>query len=111
MANYGSMGGYAGVEVHRVNSDRYGNPRYVVHYAEMLPDAPYNQKLRGDVMYFRVRQEAEFEIVRRALFGRRFRAKWMGGGIVFSTYENLDSYIEQARARVYLEFAREGFID
>ena len=111
MAEHNSMGYYAGVEVHRVNSDRYGNPRYVVHYAEMLPDAPYNQKLCGDVMYFRVRQEAEFEIVRRALFGRRYRAKWMGGGIVFSTYENLESYIAEARQRVYVEFARANFID
>ena len=111
MANHSNLGEYAGVEVHRVNSDRYGNPRYVVHYAEMLPHAPYNQKLRGDVMYFRVRQEAEFDIARRALFGRRYRAKWMGGGIVFTTHENLESYIAEARQRVYVEFARANFID
>lgn len=111
MAEHNSMGRYAGVEVHRVDSGVNGNPRYVVHYLELLPHAPYNQKLRGDVMDFRVRQEIEFDIVKRALFGRRYPAKWMGGGIVFTTYENLESYIAEARQRVYVEFARAGFID
>lgn len=115
MVTHESMGGYAGVEVHRVDSDVNGNPRYVVHYSEMLPRVPHERKFRRVLRWgaeaFLVRQAVEFDIARRALFGRAYRGAWMGGGIVFSTYENLDSYIEQARARVYLEFAREGFID
>lgn len=111
MAEHNSMGRYAGVEVHRVDSGVNGNPRYVVHYLDMLPHVPFNVSIRRSGEYFRVRQEIEFDIVKRALFGRAYRGAWMGGGIVFSTYENLDSYIEQARARVYVEFARENFID
>lgn len=111
MVKHENMGDYAGVEVHRVNSDVNGNPRYVVHYAEMLPDAPYNASSRDDLDSLVVRQVAEFDIASRALSGRAYRGAWMGGGIEFSTYENLESYIAEARGRVYLEFARAGFID
>ena len=122
MANYGSMGGYSGVEVHRVSSDVNGNPRYVVHYRDMSPRVPRERLLRGSAEDVRVRLDAEFEIAKRALFGREYRGPWMWGehkyrrawvwgGIVFSTYEDLDSYIAEARQRVYLEFARAGFTD
>lgn len=122
MANYGSMGGYSGVEVHRVKSDVNGNPRYVVHYRDMSPRVPRERLLRGSAEEVRVRLGAEFDIVKRALFGREYREAWkwgaqkyrdacIWGGIVFSTYEDLDSYIAEARQRVYLEFARAGFTD
>ena len=55
-------------DVYRVNNCVNGNPRYVIHYLEL-----------GDT-YETALAKA------RALGGKAYRAKWFGGGIVFSSY-------------------------
>ena len=56
------------IDVYRVNNCRNGNPRYVIHYLEL-----------GDT-YETALAKA------RGLGGKAYRAKWFGGGIVFSSY-------------------------
>lgn len=56
------------VEVFRVDNDVNGNPRYVVHFlylSDSYSDALFKAHKVG---------------------GKKYRAKWFGGGIVFSSY-------------------------
>lgn len=63
----------------QVDCDAYGNSRYVVHYLAI----PYTNQPELD---FFANQNAHIEHARRALRGKRYRAKWFGGGIVFQAY-------------------------
>ena len=63
------------IAVHRVDNDSYGNPRFVIHYSNIADN--YSDALR----------------ISRNIGGKRYMAKWYGGGIVFSTY-NLESTLE-----------------
>lgn len=78
-------------EVWRISPDVNGNPRYVVHYLAV----PYEG---DDSQPFHVNQTNHIEHARRALYGRRYRAKWFGGGIVFQTY-NLRETLAKAGVR------------
>lgn len=53
----------------RIDSDVNGNPRYVVHYRFIAPT--YEEALR----------------IARQVGGKKYKAKWYGGGIVFTTYD------------------------
>ena len=57
-----------GVEVFRIENDVNGNPRYVIHFLDLSEN--YNESL------FKARK----------IGGKKYRAKWFGGGIVFSSY-------------------------
>ena len=57
------------IEVHRVDNDVNGNPRYVVHFLPFGSNYLKTVKLFND-----------------AIHGRKYTAKWFGGGIVFSSY-------------------------
>lgn len=65
-------------EVYRVDSDVYGNPRYVVHFLTLARDY-------GEAKY-------------RAnkLGGRVYRARWYGGGFVFQSY-NIEKLVQQIK--------------
>ena len=83
------------VEWTRVNSDQYGNPRYVVHFTDY-------ERLAGlDPDYSKDLSTRYANTVKHAhkLNGRKFHNKQYGGGILFCTYEPLDvekSIIEHA---------------
>jgi len=64
------------MEFTRINNDVNGNPRYVVHYLELLKDSEsgYVTAINNS----------------RTLGGRKFHNKQYGGGIVFSTYNTRD---------------------
>lgn len=67
------------IEVFRVENDVNGNPRYVIHFLDVSEN--YNEAL------FKARK----------IGGKKYRAKWFGGGIVFSSYnlnEDLKIIIE-----------------
>ena len=67
--------------VYKVNNCVNGNPRYVIHFLDINSD--YNRAL---------------EISRR-IGGKKYRAKWFGGGIVISSYnivEDLKQIIKGA---------------
>ena len=56
------------VEYFRINNDINGNPRYVIHFLEI--DNDYNTALN----------------ISRKIGGKKYRAKWFGGGIVVQSY-------------------------
>lgn len=66
-------------EVDRINNDVNGNPRYVVHFREFGLSLDDYQTNRYDV--------------------RKYRAKWYGGGIVFTSY-NIENSIRFERDRI-----------
>ena len=70
-----------GIHYWRVDNDVYGNPRYVVHYLDISTDAD-----SGNATDYASRQAAQFSAARNRVGGKRYRAKWFGGGIVFQGY-------------------------
>lgn len=67
---------YPSVDFKRVNSDVYGNPRYVCHFLNFAND--YDEALR----------------IAKEYGGRKFNNKQYGGGIVFQSY-NIDELEEE----------------
>lgn len=80
------------VELTRVNSDKYGNPRYVVHFFALLNDEEI-VKIRKEVREFNEKynqyKSSTEDLYRfalnksRAIGGKKFHNKQFGGGIVF----------------------------
>lgn len=74
-----------GIEYFHINHDINGNPRYVVHYL------PFGKTYD--------------EAVKNFPGGSKYRARWFGGGIVFSTYNGsagstqLGNYIDSHAIR------------
>ena len=63
-----------GIEFTRIDNDRNGNPRYVVHFLNLLKDG-----------------EKDYEVaLKRAkkIGGKKYHNKKYGGGIVFQSYNN-----------------------
>lgn len=56
------------IEVFRVKNDVNGNPRYIIHFLDVSEN--YDEAL----------------CKARKIGGKKYRAKWFGGGIVFSSY-------------------------
>lgn len=57
-----------GVNMWRVESDYYGNPRYVFHFLEL--DSDYNKAHKKAL----------------SIGASKYRAKWFGGGFVIQSY-------------------------
>jgi len=57
-----------GIEFYSINNDVNGNPRYVCHWVNFSDNYHKARKLV------------------KAFGGKTYRAKWYGGGIVFSSY-------------------------
>jgi hypothetical protein len=81
----------AGLEItaHKVNHDVNGNPRWVVHFLDLLTDAEREdcqreaqaqQGFAVPIMFEKALAKA------RKVGGCKYRAKWFGGGIVFQGY-------------------------
>ena len=77
--------GDVGQKFTRINNDVNGNPRYVVHFLELLNDEerisiPYNKKY-------------EYALKKaKKIGGRKFNNKQYGGGIVFQSYNLQDTW-------------------
>jgi len=77
--------GDVGQKFTRINNDVNGNPRYVVHFLELLNDEeritiPYNKKY-------------EYALKKaKKIGGRKFSNKQYGGGIVFQSYNLQDTW-------------------
>ena len=72
----------------RVNSDSYGNPRYVLHFLQCEPESWKDYNLTLSERYART-----VKLVNQ-IHGRKFHNKQYGGGIVFQTY-SIPSTIKQ----------------
>lgn len=67
----------------QIDHDANGNARYMVHYLAIPEHAADNS---GDVFGYRAHQLAHIEHAKNMLHGKKYRAKWFGGGIVFQAY-------------------------
>ena len=65
----------SGIDFFRVNSDINGNSRYVVHYLSI----PVDESVSVWDRYDEALKKA------RTIGGRKYTAKWFGGGIVFQS--------------------------
>lgn len=67
----------------KVVSDKFGNPRYVCHYSDLLTLPEYQQAITDGTF-----DEAYNVALKRArkVGGKRYRSNEIGGGIVFQTY-------------------------
>lgn len=78
-----------GITFTRIENDINGNPRYVVHFLDVLTKDE-REALRDKPITFL------FKIAlakAKKIGGATYRAKWYGGGIVLSSY-NLDKTAE-----------------
>lgn len=64
----------------RIDNDTNGNPRYVCHFLQVLPDYIKNG---GDGIS--VKYDKALKIA-KAIGGRKFHNKQYGGGIVFQSF-------------------------
>lgn len=81
------------VEVFKVNHDVNGNPRYVIHFLAVLPRDHEYEPLGASY--------AEAVNIIHSIGGRKYTAKWFGGGLVFSSYnvrEDLKRVIPEVAA-------------
>lgn len=73
----------AKIDFHRVNSDSYGNPRYVVHYLEFISDKDRELLDRDGTKYY------DYALAKaKFIGGGKFHNRQYGGGIVFQSYNN-----------------------
>ena len=63
------------IAVYKVNNDVNGNPRFVVHYLSLGLDK-----------YISISKETGLQ---------KYKAKWFGGGYVFSTYRDLGDKLSE----------------
>ena len=76
--------------VWQIDNDINGNCRYVVHYLAV----PFREQMPNET--FRAHQLAHIEHSKSALYGKKYRASWFGGGIVFQAAEGYRRRIESA---------------
>ena len=82
----------------RVNSDIYGNPRYVIHFSSFLNDTENENKLKN----------RHIAIYRAYKFGaKEYKGKDFGGGVVFQSY-NIDSDIKRIKEIVNKETGKQN---
>ena len=71
------------VQLKRVTSDTYGNPRYVTHFSELLTLDEFDSFTGLD----KITQAYNLAIKKsRKLGGKAYRGKDFGGGVVFQSY-------------------------
>lgn len=73
---------YNGIETAKIDEDVYGNPRYVVHFLDFLTES--ERKSYGLNNYKALIQLAVDRS--KKIGGKKYRAKWYRGGIVFHSY-------------------------
>jgi hypothetical protein len=70
--------------------DINGNPRYVCHYLNLLTEQEKNNPENVQRVYQGMSQGYHIALARaKKIGGRKYRAKWYGGGIVFADYESV----------------------
>ena len=92
------------INAYRIESDINGNPRYVIHFLDLLTE---DEQVRVDNETKALREKYPNQWISaterlfsaslskaRKIGGVKYRAKWFGGGIVFQSY-NLSEDLER----------------
>ena len=69
------------ITVYRAKNDSDGNGRYVIDYLSL----PFRERAESES--FLSYQSAQISAAAAAIFGKRYRGKDYGGGIVFYSYD------------------------
>lgn len=69
------------ISIWKISHDVNGNPRYVVHFLSLISC----QEADGIEGVGNAYNEAARKI--KSIGGRKYRAKWFGGGLVFSSFD------------------------
>jgi hypothetical protein len=82
------------IELKRVTSDTYGNPRYVVHFMSLLSDKDWDSLPQG----LSQMTDGYALAIKKAkkIGGSKYRGKDFGGGIVFQSF-NIESTIKDIK--------------
>ena len=79
---------YRGIDYYPIDNDVNGNGRAVVWFG----DVPFRDQFTGE--NWDAYHAARFSHACKALNGKRYRAKWFGGGVVMHSF-NLHYYIDR----------------
>jgi hypothetical protein len=76
----------------RVNNDINGNPRYVIHFLDLLTDKEQDE-IKANARPFQFINDMYNEAINKAktIGGKKYRGKDFGGGIVFQSYNLYDT--------------------
>nr|DAI64404.1 MAG TPA: hypothetical protein [Caudoviricetes sp.] len=85
-----------GVRVWQIDNDVNGNCRYVVHFLDLV------KPNYDDSRPFYMTQPEDFSRACQHIHGKRYRAKWFGGGIVFQAPEGYRARVKAALAKEVL---------
>jgi len=82
------------MEFTRINNDTNGNPRYVVHFFELINDNDYDiAEAKKDIFNGISKTSILYTIAlkkAKELHGRKYHNKSYGGGIVFQSWNPSD---------------------
>ena len=75
------------ITAYKVTHDTNGNPRWVVHFLDLLTGEEQAQ-IRDNAAPFKSVESLHNAALAKArkAHGQKYRAKWFGGGIVFQSY-------------------------
>ncbi len=82
------------ITVYKINHDVNGNPRYVVHFLNLITEEDTAEMDKRSYKYGFERIDAEYNRAHAralAVGGRKYTANWFGGGFVFSSYNIADT--------------------
>jgi hypothetical protein len=81
------------MEFKRITNDTNGNPRYVVHFLDLLNEQVQSENFTLDTKYNLALHLA------KKVGGKIYRGKDFGGGIVFQSY-NIQETINKAKGGI-----------
>ena len=83
--------------VYQIDCDINGNCRYVIHFAAI----PFRNQRENEPVFEYILAHEDY--ARKALYGKKYRAKWFGGGIVFTAPEGARKRVKYAIKRVQVD--------